>query len=134
MSGAAHYQVVDFLIGAGADIEVTDIHGKTDLMYACTNTITERSAASFMKSGAAINKQDRGGWTALMYACSSANVEAVRLLVTQGADTSIKDYTGQNGLQIVESRLRADSGAFSKFQEVRCLKIIRTLLKESAPQ
>jgi len=58
--------------------------------------------------GAKLNFQNKDkGKTALMYACgadSGSNIDVVRILLSAGADPSIKDKAGKTALDWAESK------------------------------
>ncbi len=104
-------QLADFLllecfIRKGANIEYTNEHGFTPLMYAASLG-QHFSVATLVKYGAAINAQDNSGWTALHWATDSGeNIKSseakqrgdhwktVKLLVNKQANLDIQNDQG----------------------------------------
>ncbi len=73
-------------------------------MYASTgpNASTVRV---LLKNGATINTIDKGEqWTALMFAAAEGQAEIVDLLLTHGADRTLKDTDGDTALQFAIQR------------------------------
>jgi ankyrin repeat protein len=91
-------KVSQLLIDYGARVNDRDEHGRTALMIAVffdhyyddNNIITEM----LIKNRADINAQNNAGLTALYYAINHANIEAIKLLVENGANVNIRDNRG----------------------------------------
>lgn len=67
---------------------------------------------TLIQSGADLNLRDYQGDTALIWAVRWKNLEAARLLLSAGADPSIKNDAGQTALQI------ADESGYTDFVKV----------------
>ena len=76
-----------------ANINDQNNNGKTALMYAAENGLTE-TAKLLLEHGANINAQDNRGATALMYAAEKGWTKTVKLLLDHGADVNTKDKEG----------------------------------------
>jgi hypothetical protein len=96
------------LLEAGADINATNVTGKTPLMFAVEhcNTQTVRFLANFIPPGEGINNElnasDADGQTALLYAMELGEdgLEIVEILVTAGADINIMNFKKKTPLHI----------------------------------
>lgn len=97
-------EIVALLVEAGASIEapsvyISDVDGYTPLMLACSYAGIE-VIRYLVKSGANVNAQNENGKSVFMEAAWSnqdESVEAVKLLVENGADTTLKDSGGRTG-------------------------------------
>ena len=97
---AAHrddLQMADVLIRNGANVKAANRYGVTPLSLACENgnaAIIQR----LLKAGADPNTV-LGGETVLMTAARTGNVDAVTVLLAQGADVQVKEnWRGQTAL------------------------------------
>ena len=91
-------QIVDVLIGAGANVKAVSRYGVTPLSLACTNgngAMVER----FLKAGGDPNGSLPGGETPLMTAARTGTIAAVKALLAAGANVNSKDdRRGQTAL------------------------------------
>jgi ankyrin repeat protein len=89
--------LVTALLKAGADPNQTLANGETPLMMAArTGRIPVLEA--LLAKGARVNEKEKlRGTTALMWAAAGANAEAVRLLISKGADISARSGTTAPG-------------------------------------
>ena len=91
--------LLDLMIELGADINGTDMDGRTALMRATTKERTQ----TLLAAGSDVDANDKEGKTALMMAASN---EQAKMLIEAGADIDIVDkygntalvYAGQRGL------------------------------------
>ncbi len=89
-----HTPVVAYLLDRGAAIEAVDSLGRTALMYASSGPFDE-TVELLLKKGAEVNVQGKPeGFTALMTAAAEGQLKVVGLLLTYGADPSLKDKDG----------------------------------------
>ncbi len=94
--------VVDALLGAGADANATDFDGRTALMVSSANA--HRAVAELLLAeGAGVNAQAVDGRTALMAAALNGHAEIVELLLDNGADPDPRDKDGLTALMLARA-------------------------------
>ena len=87
------------LIGAGADVNAFDNHGRTALMRASGYGGDVERVRALIRAGADVNAANDYGWTALMEASGDGgDVERVRALIRAGADVNAVDDDGETAL------------------------------------
>jgi RNA polymerase primary sigma factor len=74
----------------------------TLLKFAALGNVTA-AIANRVSRGDSINAQDKDGLTVLMYAARKGNLEAVNLLLSLGADPSVKNYDQQNAADLAKN-------------------------------
>ena len=85
-----HFDIVDFLITHGAEVNARSQMGTTALHLAAENGHAE-VVKLLIDQGAEVKTQDQDGWTALHRAAKNGHSEVVKLLIGQGADIDQKD-------------------------------------------
>jgi hypothetical protein len=104
-------EVVGALLKAVTDINSTDNHGRTVLIWATLSgaSHSEEAVKILLESGAAIDAKDSEGRTALMLAVGNEfrgnqdlAVAKVKLLLAAGAYVNIKDNQGNTALTIAK--------------------------------
>jgi len=89
-----HTPVVRFLLEQGAALDAKDESGRTALLYASSGPYAE-TVELLLKKGAEVNVQGTlEGFTALMTAAAEGQEKVVRVLLSHGADPSLKDKDG----------------------------------------
>ncbi|XP_034048989.1 histone-lysine N-methyltransferase EHMT1 isoform X2 [Thalassophryne amazonica] len=86
-----HMETVLYLLRAGASAAHKDVEGFTCLHLAAKSghyNIVEHLLATGLIE---INCQDDGGWTAIIWATEYKHVDQVKLLLSEGADVSVRD-------------------------------------------
>src|SRR6185503_12723640 len=100
--GRGNLDTVSLLLDRGADIERAAGGGGTALMEAAGNGDVEMLKL-LLSRGANVNAVDEEGYTALACAASRrARAEAVRLLLSSGADPTIRTKQNETPLMIAE--------------------------------
>ena len=122
-------EIMDVLIGAGADLDVRQEGGLTALDYALHDNdeiamlLLERGATpsagalataagagllgacgALLEHGVDVNEADEFGRTALIAACANGEVEFARSLLDAGADPRARDEDGESALSALVSR------------------------------
>ncbi len=90
-------EIVQFLIDAGADIELLS-ENKTPLMHAI-KVNNQYIIDILIKKGADINALNRQNKTPLFFCAKYGNVEIARVLVEKGAKLDIKDGKGRTAVE-----------------------------------
>lgn len=121
------YVALDYLVKHGADVKAADSMGRTALHRVnAWNGIDDaydvgkRFIASIdllVKNGIDVNRQDKSGMTALMNATNYCSPGAVKLLISYGANTTLKDKLGKSALDFAMDRA-TQSGQNSPCNEV----------------
>mgnify|MGYP000276209955 CR=1 FL=1 len=92
-------EVMEVLLKAGADIEVSDKYGETPLLLAVDGEIVMENPEvidALLKAGADVNAKDVDGRTPLSRAVEfSANPEVIEALLKVGANARAKDKEGK---------------------------------------
>ncbi|XP_016518287.1 histone-lysine N-methyltransferase EHMT1 isoform X2 [Poecilia formosa] len=89
-----HMEVVLYLLRAGASAMHKDVEGFTCLHLAAKSghySVVEHLLTTGLVD---VNCQDDGGWTAMIWATEYKHVDQVKLLLSKGADISIRDKVG----------------------------------------
>ena len=90
-------QIVDFLLGNGADIEAQDAAGNTALMGVCFKGYKD-IAKKLMESGADVNARNGNGAPALTFAATFGHLQIAEWLLERGADSTLRDSRGNSPL------------------------------------
>lgn len=94
-----------FLLQQGADPDTKDTQGRTALMYAGINGQTRIIMRELLGRGANVNVKSADGTTALMATVIFGDPEAIRLLLSSGADVNARDYESRSALAWAQQRL-----------------------------
>jgi hypothetical protein len=97
--GTDHYETVELLLDAGADINQTSSSGWTALMAAVFGN-RSRTMDLLLSRGADVNLRSEDGRTALILAVQRGNATAVKQLLALGADSTVRDGYGKTALVI----------------------------------
>merc|ERR1719468_1402286 len=90
----------DFLWKKNADVNASDNHGHTSLIYAskCKCPKHDDIVRVLVENNADVNAKDNDGATSLMYASGQGNLAIVRLLLEKGAKINERDNIGKTAL------------------------------------
>ncbi|MBP8081925.1 MAG: ankyrin repeat domain-containing protein [Spirochaetes bacterium] len=90
---------VSFLISNGADVNRKSSRGSAPVFSALTDSPKHLNMISLLSSkGADLNARDSYGRTALMLVCEQGFRRTAEVLIKNGADSKIKDYSGKNAM------------------------------------
>ena len=92
-----NHELVQSLIQAGADVNVTCEFGGTPLMYA-TGNVHNSCVSILLEAGASVNMSDVNGFTALHVAAWAGNNSVLNTILEAGADVNITDNKGTTPL------------------------------------
>ncbi|KAG7393615.1 Ankyrin repeat and death domain-containing protein 1B [Phytophthora pseudosyringae] len=131
--------IIQSLIDAGADIDATEKHGLTPLMFMCSRTSLEGSA-TLLALGADVHRVAwSNGFSALEFAVKSERTELVELCLSKGAKPNAPTLDGNTSLHLAAALAHADiilrlvqSGANPNVQN-RYGQTPATVLLASAP-
>ena len=87
-----------FLLQAGADVNIVKLDGKTILYHAVHGKCSKEALQKIIQSGVSVDAANNKGETALICACYTAQAEAVKCLLENGADPNISDPEGYTSL------------------------------------
>uniref|UniRef100_A0A8C4SW58 Ankyrin repeat and sterile alpha motif domain containing 3 n=1 Tax=Erpetoichthys calabaricus TaxID=27687 RepID=A0A8C4SW58_ERPCA len=85
-----HHSVVNLLLEAGVNVNITTVKGQTPLMLAasCGN---ERIAYSLLQQGAELELTDARGWTALFHCTSTGHQQMVKFFLDNNANANVRE-------------------------------------------
>ena len=104
------------LIDMNANVNSSDISGKTPLHYLC-QTSNFASIVYLIESGADIHAKDINDNLPLHYAASHSSLEVINYLVCYGCDLYEKNMAGHNALSIMLYRDKQPNGDTLSFTE-----------------
>ena len=84
-----HFEIVKYLIDAGADPEIRDKFGFTPVLMSIVEQKTD-CLATLLGYGVLIERRDDNHDTPLISAIRCKNKEAIRMLISAGADVTVK--------------------------------------------
>lgn len=126
-----NFQALDYLVKRGADVKSVDSLGRNALHYIRewdfidTSGETSRQFVAFIdlliQNNIDVNQQDKSGSTALMTATNHCSPGAVKLLISYGANSALKDKTGKSAIDIAMERATRSS------QNSPCNDVIKIL-------
>lgn len=93
------HEISHLLIKEGADVNGCDFQDVSPLMIACCIDDAEMTLA-LTANLANVDKQDFNGWTPLHYAAFGCSAESCRILISYGADRTVKDNKNRRALHI----------------------------------
>lgn len=96
-------RIVQLLVAKGADVNAKDSFGMTPLHIATAHG-TPQVILYLLQSGAKVNEQNNCGRTPLHYTPLSLSITAAEILLTYGADKTIRDDDGNCPVQLIDGR------------------------------
>ena len=104
-----HTEVLELLLAAGADLTVVDPGMAATALHAAAYAGRTEAAGVLIDHGIAINQQGPvNGYTALHDAVWLNHGATVRVLLTGGADPTIRSKAGQTPLELARSQRHHD--------------------------
>ncbi len=88
--GEGHSTCVQYILSAGADVNIIDSGGRNALMYACREGYTEL-VQLLIDNGVSVNAVSNVGWSALHYSCLRGHYRLVKLLLENNIDVNIEN-------------------------------------------
>eukprot|EP00485_Elphidium_margaritaceum_P005988 CAMPEP_0202696946 /NCGR_PEP_ID=MMETSP1385-20130828/10268_1 /ASSEMBLY_ACC=CAM_ASM_000861 /TAXON_ID=933848 /ORGANISM="Elphidium margaritaceum" /LENGTH=577 /DNA_ID=CAMNT_0049353267 /DNA_START=824 /DNA_END=2557 /DNA_ORIENTATION=+ len=98
---------IEFLMDAGANVDVLDNQQRTPLIHAVSKTQEHPITIRYLLSrDANLNHQDDKGWTPLHYACNHGGnlIDNVLILLEYFPDLSIRNHAGKNAYNLAQSQ------------------------------
>ena len=89
---------IHLLLKAGAETNISDIYGKTCLMYAIDRYCSKAVLQAIIDQGTDVNASNKHNPTALTLACTTNHEDAIHVLLKAGSDTNIGDIYGETCL------------------------------------
>lgn len=102
--------IVEQLLAAGVDIQVTNTDGCNALWLACYNG-SHAIIETLIAAGIDLDRQNGNGASCLMYVASNSKPDLVKLLLEKGANPRLKNFDDFSALDLAAS--------------VACLKLLR---------
>lgn len=107
-AGAGHYDMVEMLIAAGAEVDATDLRGWTALMKALFNYEQNKGfpdiVSSLIDAGADIEHKVAYGTRPLMIAAGYGEARVVEVLIAAGVDVNAQNEGGRTAQTIAETK------------------------------
>lgn len=100
-----HFEVVTYLLSAGAKATATDSDGYTALHHAAKGNASEALIKALVSSDSSVlNTQSKTGSTALHCASNKGATGALKTLLSLGADEGVKDAAGRSPMDLGSSK------------------------------
>ena len=93
-SKKGNVDAIKVLLSAGADRTIKDVDGNTWIHYAVHGDCSKEVLQSIIDQGADVNITNKRNVTSLMVASNKGNVDAIKVLLSAGADRTIQDVDG----------------------------------------
>ena len=100
-SEKGHFDIVQFLLSRGANVELTDDGDNTPLIASIGRNLDV--AQILLEHGANVNARDRVLFTPLHWASHLGDVEMVYLLISYGADLNARTSVGQLPIDVAKA-------------------------------
>ena len=115
-----NYEVTDYLLNHGADVNIRDSYGNAPLIYCSVATERADIAELLLNHGADVNVKNEDDNTTLMHGCGKAFIDIVKVVLRYDADVNIRDNIGLTALM------------HSCFFENADINIVKLLLERDA--
>ena len=95
-----HFEIVEFLLNNGANVDAEMFNGETPLLIAAWYARDGKyeTMKALLEHGANVNHKDKHGRTALHNAAMYSGKEVINLLISYGADVNAIDEFGRTPL------------------------------------
>lgn len=103
--------LINFLVGNGADPSIAGIRGLTPLHEASANGMLE-AIRLFAELGCDLNARTEDGVTPLMCAAAWGYIDAVKYLLKRGAEKSLRDDIGATASDIANEKGEDEVSSF----------------------
>jgi len=119
-------EVIDIVLGFGADVHITDANGRTPLHYAAERRNCD-AAAALLDAGADVNQRDKWKYAPLHSAMDGytrdpkAKIPIANLLLDRGAQVNAVTKHGKTALSIAIANYTDNRLVFSSPSEVELL-------------
>ncbi len=105
------YDLMELLLNKGADVNTSLPNDMPILLYAFSNSVSNKILFSLLQKSVDINQQDAKGNTILLKALQQHNIPLVKELLARNADVNLRNKNGENALTYVlthqvDSKLR----------------------------
>lgn len=107
-----HMEAIEYLVGAGANVDAVHDNKVTALMYAAAAGHLDVMKILIEKGKADLEFKHTNGGTALLEASTAGKYEAIKLLVENGAKVDFFDDDGVNPLMAIAAQGNLDSQTF----------------------
>lgn len=98
-STTGNAEIMDLLCKNGADLSISNEHGVSPLISACSwDHVKVIEAMLPYASLALLNHRNKQGWSALFTACHNGHLEITKLLLAAGADPNLANNEGESPL------------------------------------
>ncbi|KAG7344063.1 ankyrin repeat domain protein [Nitzschia inconspicua] len=111
-SAHGHVDAVEYLVGAGADVDAVHENKVTALMYAAAAGHLDVMKILIDKGKADLEFKHTNGGTALLEASTAGKYEAIQLLVQHGSKVDFFDDDGVNPLMAIAAQGNFESQTF----------------------
>jgi hypothetical protein len=92
--------LIEVLLNAGFGVNDADFQGRTPLITAAVHAVKPAILEQLLRAGATVDATDNDGMTALMHAVQVQSVEDASLLLSHGADVTLRNAAGQSPLDL----------------------------------
>lgn len=118
--------LINILLNAGADANAADDKGRTVLMHGAVFVLKQTCPILrlLVSHGANVNAAADDGWTALIYSIRCYSFQAVKCLLSLGANASVRDRKGLSALEHADAIGEAPPANASRKIQRRMRKIL----------
>lgn len=116
--------IFTLLVECGADLDCRNNDGQTLLMY-CIEKGYNSIVYMLISNDCNLNIQDKTKMSALHYAVYNLDYDLVKILVTCGIDTSLKDNCGHTATQYLLNNFNHQHIENEVVKRRKCLKILQ---------